>query len=68
MSKWKPYRELKTDRDGLWLVRLRNGKICLGEFYCQSFVMEGFGYNQTPGMISEITHLQLVTPPKTKIK
>lgn len=61
--RWMSYRKTKRDRDGLWLVRLRGGAIRLGTFYCGSFVMAGFPYNQTPGMIGDITHLQLVQSP-----
>lgn len=57
------YRHTAEDRDGLWLVKLRDGGIHLGTFHCGSFVMDGYNYNETPGMLGKITHLQLVEPP-----
>lgn len=62
--RWKRYRRPRgfESREGVYLVQLRNRQILLGEFYCDEFVVNGRGYNQTPGLLEQITHLQLVEP------
>lgn len=57
------FRRTRKDRDGQYLVRLCDGEVHLGTFYCGEFVMDGYGYNETAGMISDITHIQAVKPP-----
>lgn len=61
-KRWSKFARSNKDRDGQWLVMLRDGTIHLGRFYCGAFVKDGFCYNDTPGIISEITHIKAVKP------
>ena len=61
-SKWQKFIRSKQDHSGLFLVQMNDGAIHLGQFYCGAFVRDGFFYNNTPGMISQIKFIQAVKP------
>lgn len=60
MINWTKFKRSKKDRSGIWLVKMIDGTIWLGEFYCGEFVRDGFCYNHTPGVIPHITSIKRV--------
>lgn len=46
------------EHDGQWMAKLKDGNTVLGTFYCGEFVQDGYGYNDTPGLMSQITHIK----------
>lgn len=59
---WSKFIRSKQDHSGLFLVQMNDGAIHLGQFYCGAFVRDGFFYNNTPGMLSQIKFIQAVKP------